>query len=337
MENVFIMTSKAGNRIEAIDGFLCVDGKRVGCEVEPLHGLNLSKAMEVKPDAAYICNNIVLNATEGDAAKGAIETQKAEIAEKKHAERVEWEGPLVKHRVLLRSGYYLSDNEIATICILPDDDQQGYADWCKGYVFCTSAIDPAYKVSFSDSPTAQAIFGDRSRATKYTICSGESSVRIITEMEENAVLSECRAEEERREAAKLEKAEKLEKERISKEKKRAELMETVSRVDVSKSTYADEGGKQAMYTITVVFKDGDSLAFTDRNVFDFGRCTNPLYSIADGEEPGGLVTSDGGKLVFESFAEPGGWRAVRELTEKERVAYRLIRGYYGFAGSGIRM
>jgi len=129
----------------------------------------------------------------------------------------------------------------------------------------------------------------------------------------------------------------VETERNEKEQRRAELMDTVSHVDVKKSTYTDEDGKQPMYTITVAFADGESYTFSDRNILDYGRCTNPCYSIADGIEPGGLVTTENGKLVFQNFEEPGGWYTVRALTEKECIAYELIRGYYGFVGSHIRM
>ena len=109
MEKVFIRNALTDVAIEVIDGFVCYDGKRESCDVRELAGFSLSKAKEVKEDAAYSAGRIVLNREDGEKAIAAIEAHQAARKAIEREKRVAWETPLKKHRVLMCSGHYLMD------------------------------------------------------------------------------------------------------------------------------------------------------------------------------------------------------------------------------------
>jgi len=131
---------------------------------------------------------------------------------------------------------------------------------------------------------------------------------------------------------------KEEKKRLAKERKekenreREELVSKVDSWDIEDEYIEDEDGKTKMYTHIFVI-NGHSLRFSERNVFDFGRVINPMYSVEEGLEEGGLRSGDD----WQTFDTKKGWHKVRELTEEEKICMDIVTRYGGFAKAGIRM
>lgn len=122
-----------------------------------------------------------------------------------------------------------------------------------------------------------------------------------------------------------------------KEDAREAIRQSIASIDTSERTITDEGGRTKEYTHTITFHNGEELAFTERNVFDFGIVINPSYSVAPGVEPGGLCLNHDGVLSWHEFVANEGWAPVRELTENEMTAMKYLQVFGKFAGRGVRM
>ena len=105
-------------------------------------------------------------------------------------DRALWEDSLQKFRVLMKCGSYMIDESISTVCLLPDDMQMKFAEWCRGNVVCTSSIESEVKIKSSNSALAKSIFDDASRRTKYRLQSCESFIVIISPEEEAIIIAE---------------------------------------------------------------------------------------------------------------------------------------------------
>lgn len=71
---------------------------------------------------------------------------------------------------------------------------------------------------------------------------------------------------------------------------------------------------------------GESGKFICRNIFDFGYVVNPLYPVAEGLEPGGMVNEE--EKVWMYYDEKrGGWYNVRPLTAFERKAVEYLEEF----------
>lgn len=122
-----------------------------------------------------------------------------------------------------------------------------------------------------------------------------------------------------------------------KKKERDRIMEPIQEIKTEKKSITDEGGKTTMYIHTVTMKSGSTFVFSDRNIFDFGRTINAMYSVADGKALGGLLVGQGGEYRWMDFDENKWWEDIRPLTEEETQAALAILKYYGWAGCSIRM
>lgn len=85
----------------------------------------------------------------------------------------------------------------------------------------------------------------------------------------------------------------------------------------------------AQHTMTI---NGETLQFSERDIFDFGVVINPCYPIADGVE-GGLCLRKNDRLVWDDVVHG----FVRELTENEAACVSAIQKYGRFSRSPIRM
>lgn len=126
-------------------------------------------------------------------------------------------------------------------------------------------------------------------------------------------------------------------EEIRREDEREVIRNSIKSIDSSVKTIADEGGKTKEYTHTITFHDGETLIFSERNVFDFGIVINPSYCVNPRKRPGGLCLKLNGVLQWCYFLENEGWMPIRPLTENENTAMAYLRYFGGFSGHGIRM
>lgn len=92
---------------------------------------------------------------------------------------------------------------------------------------------------------------------------------------------------------------------------------------------AGEKGREPFAHVEIIDPTtGMSHRFTCRNIFDFGYVVNPLYSVAEGLKPGGLVRDVGNEKVWMYYNEKrGGWYNVRPLTAFERKAVEYLEKF----------
>ncbi len=126
-------------------------------------------------------------------------------------------------------------------------------------------------------------------------------------------------------------------EKLKREKEKQELLKKVSSWNIDSDDIQDEGGWTKCYTHTFII-DEQTLQFSERNVFDFGRVINPSYSVIEGAEEGGIVSKkNDGTLVWEIYSEKEGWCEVRPLNKQELICMEIIRKYGKYANSRIRL
>lgn len=113
---------------------------------------------------------------------------------------------------------------------------------------------------------------------------------------------------------------------------KTELLSQVDSWDITEKTISDEGGKTKMYTHTFRI-GGETLTYTERNVFDCGVVVNPAYSIADGVT-GGIALRRNDTLCWVGGDN---WDSIRELTPAETACITIINKYGKFAGGWMRM
>jgi len=199
MERVFIKTVHDGRKVEVVGGFVCLGDEIKSCDVvdiNPYLGLGggwkkLADTVKKNPELTHMAGPILLTKEQAGKAMAAIEAQKAESGRVEKEKRQAWEEPLQKYRVLMRSGAFLADQKICTVCLLPEEDQQKYAEWCRGRVVCVSSIGSRKGVECRDSATAQAIMESSGKEALYTLASLESRMWFVTPEEEAAILVEC--------------------------------------------------------------------------------------------------------------------------------------------------
>lgn len=131
-------------------------------------------------------------------------------------------------------------------------------------------------------------------------------------------------------AAAKEEAERKAEEEYQREK--TELLSQVDSWEITEKTISDEGGNTKMYTHTFRI-GGETLTYTERNVFDFGRVINPAYSVADGITGVILINRD------NALCWVGGdnWDSIRKLTPAESICVTIITKYGKFARTWARM
>ncbi len=100
-----------------------------------------------------------------------------------------------------------------------------------------------------------------------------------------------------------------------------------------KETIKDEGGKTFLVRHTCVFDDGETLQFTERNVFDFGIVINPDYVVEPGHGKGGLVEYDKSTdaWYFMDFSpaiyQVGDETGDSDFVDKKFHVFKLPDGY----------
>lgn len=116
-----------------------------------------------------------------------------------------------------------------------------------------------------------------------------------------------------------------------------EKEELVSKIDewiIKERQITDEGGKTKLYTHHFSI-GGESLDYTERNMFDVGVVINPAYNVMPGVS-GGIAIMKDGTLEWNTIGE-NGWHPVRPLTDNEIVCYTIIAKYGKFANTIARM
>ena len=218
------------------------------------------------------------------------------------------------------------------ICVLParrltEEEKKQYSEWFveSGFVGMGAHI-PLKQINHDDLPK---------RKPDGTFVGGSNSVWIITSKEYDGYIKE----NEKREKAILEKEAEQKRQWAEKkaqyEKEKAELVSQVDDWVVSERSICDEGGKEKVYQHRFLIK-GETLSFTERNLFDFGVVINPNYEIISGES-GGIAIEKDGVLQWNIFSSDNGWTPVRPLTDHEKICWMIIARYGKFAGVGIRM
>ncbi len=96
------------------------------------------------------------------------------------------------------------------------------------------------------------------------------------------------------------------------------------KVEILKEGRVD-GGDGPDYYAKVAITDlasGETKRFNCRNIFDFGYVINPLYSVMEGKESGGIETNG----YWETMTDDG-WIKVRKLTEVEARMIDYLREF----------
>ena len=121
-------------------------------------------------------------------------------------------------------------------------------------------------------------------------------------------------------------------------KKKEAARSGVADIQVKSRVTVDEGGKIEANDYTITTHTGKVFTFTERNVFDFGRVINPTYAIAPGLTGGLCIKNEtDGRLYWNTFDAPEGWRPVRPLDADEEAAYKAVSVLGRLANSNIRM
>jgi hypothetical protein len=205
MESIRI--AKDGREITVDNGFVCLGGEKESCRIEALNPSILEQANALYPGASYKAGRILLNKEEGEKAQALIKAFWSAKEEKERHERLVLETSLPQYRVLIKSGHYYSEENITTVVLQPEKDQNKYADWLKGWAVMDSIIAKKIKIAIKNSPTAQAIVTQKPSGYQYS--SGESAMWIITPKQEGQIIAEYKAAVEAKKAkAKAEKEEK---------------------------------------------------------------------------------------------------------------------------------
>lgn len=202
---------------------------------------------------------------------------------------------------------------------LTEEEKKGHSDWYAESAFCGRNMKKAEYLTFKDMPK---------RKLDGTFSGGLDGVWILTPEEYDRYIqidAERAHEKAQREAA--EKA--AEESRRQKEIKEKE--ELVSKVD---EWIINEGGKTKLYTHHFSI-GGESLDYTERNMFDVGVVINPAYNVAPGVS-GGIAIMKDGTLEWNTVGD-NGWHPVRPLTDNEIVCYTIIAKYGKFANTITRM
>lgn len=115
------------------------------------------------------------------------------------------------------------------------------------------------------------------------------------------------------------------------------IRSAIKSIETTFKTIKDEGGQTKQFIHRITLLDGETLIFSERNVFDVGIVINSMYNIIPNLEQKGLCINENNKFVWKYFDDTKGWRSVRELTENERAAILYIIEFGGFCRNKIRI
>ena len=217
-------------------------------------------------------------------------------------------------------------NELCVARRLNDEEKKRYAEWYRDYGMAqVETILELKHITWEELPH---------RKSEGSFSASGGSIIILTEEEflkyYNMEIERTRVEEEEKRKRKEEK----EAEKRKAEKERDELIAKVDNWEIKERTIFDEGGRTKEYTH--IFRIGnETLAFTERNVFDFGVVINPDYVITDNKKGGLAMKDDDGITQWYEFND--GWYPVRPLTENEEICYDIVAKYGKFSHSGLRI
>lgn len=218
------------------------------------------------------------------------------------------------------------------ICVLParrltEEEKKQYSEWfCEsGFVGMGVRI-PLKHIKYHDMPK---------RKPDGTFSGGSDSIWIITPEEYDGYIQENEKRENAIREKEAEEQRQWEEKKAQYEKEKAEMISQVDDWSVSEQNIRDEGGNTKIYRHRFLI-GGETLLFTERNVFDFGVVINPNYEITSGES-GGIAIEKDGVLQWHIFSSDNGWIPVRSLTDHEKICWTIIAKYGKFAGASIRM
>lgn len=206
------------------------------------------------------------------------------------------------------------------------EEKAGYSKWYAESAFILMCSTELPQIRFEDTPKHKP---------DGTVSGGSDRVWVITYNEYIGYINKNNDREKQ-----------LEIQRAAEERRNAELIsqyETekktiLAKVDdwsVKVSEIHDEGGKTKEYTHSFQI-NGESLSYTERNIFDVGVVINPCYSVHPDMEPGGIAIKKDGILQWHVW-DQSGWHPVRPLTKEEVICYTIITKFGKFSKSGIRM
>lgn len=218
------------------------------------------------------------------------------------------------------------------ICVLParrltEEEKKQYSEWFAESGFVGMGARTTIKhINHGDLPK---------RKPDGTFAGGSNSVWIITPEEYDGYIQENEKRENAIREKEAEEQRQWEEKKAQYEKEKAEMISQVDGWSVSEQSICDEGGKTKVYQHCFLI-GGETLSFTERNVFDFGVVINPNYEITSGES-GGIAIEKDGVLQWHIFSSDNGWIPVRSLTDHEKICWTIIAKYGKFAGASIRM
>lgn len=92
---------------------------------------------------------------------------------------------------------------------------------------------------------------------------------------------------------------------------------TIACRKINSRNIRDEGGYTKAHQHRFLI-EGESLSFSERNVYDFGIMINPDYEIAPGTS-GGIEIEKDGVLQWHALSNDNVWVPVRPLTGHEII------------------
>ncbi len=194
LDRVYIKTTQAGIEVCVEEGLLCVGEKVFRQEIN-----ETPADIQYKyPGQTHRSGGLLMTTVEAETAKAAIkrQTEAKKQAEIK-ADR-EKESTCKKMLVLIRADWGLLTEEIATVYILPEEEQKEYIKELQGSMVRKSIDSDTKKVVINDSETAQKITAKDTSGYQFR---GESMMWIITPEDEAAIIAEMAETKKNKEAA----------------------------------------------------------------------------------------------------------------------------------------
>ena len=210
---------------------------------------------------------------------------------------------------------------------LTEEEKKGYMEWFAESAFVGMGCDVVLThMKFKDMPK---------KKTDGTFLGGSNLVWIITPEEYDHYIEENDKREREHREAELEKTKILEENAARVAKEKEDLLSQVDDWTTEEYAKYDEGGKTKVYKHTFSI-GGETLKFTERNVFDVGVVINPDYPIKPGHRSGGIAIEEDGVLQWSGF-EKAGTSMMRPLTENEKICWTIIAKFGKYSGARIRM
>lgn len=200
---------------------------------------------------------------------------------------------------------------------LTEEEKPKWAEWFQkiGFIGIRDTLIHLPHIDMDDLPKRKSD-GQFSATTNWAWILTDEEVEYYKSLE----LKRATAEQERKNREQREREEREAAEKVR---------EAECRAQFSEWKVEPTGAHSVKHTMTI---NGETLAFAERDIFDFGVVINPYYPIADGVD-GGFCRCKNDRLVWDDVVHG----VIRELTDNEAACVLAIRKYGRFSKSKIRM